>query len=198
MDDREGNLWFSTIESGVYFAPSPEILHYTEEDGLPGNRIFCLEKDFQNRLWIGTIKNKYAILDHNEITSYSLNGLEKLEVASIRHFNPEETWVVGKGLTQRILNGQIEHVARPGSDIWKDDYGNYWFGQWSIIRLSAELTEELILPDNIDPTNRKALEKYFQKSIFQKNAISKTRANAFEQDNDKKDLGGCFFRLVLV
>jgi signal transduction histidine kinase/streptogramin lyase len=56
--ETNGNMWVSTMGGGLnYFDRSKKTFtHYTEADGLCNNSIYCLVKDNNNRLWLGTSK----------------------------------------------------------------------------------------------------------------------------------------------
>ena len=55
-------MWFTTLDAGIFYLPSPDILQYRLADGVPGYRISALKKDFENNLWIGGDDNQYSIL----------------------------------------------------------------------------------------------------------------------------------------
>ncbi|MEL6863547.1 MAG: two-component regulator propeller domain-containing protein, partial [Bacteroidota bacterium] len=145
LEDREGNLWFSTLGSGVYFTPSPHITFSQTRHGLPDNRILCVSADYQNRLWIGYTKNRYSVLDQGQLSNYQLPSPQKSEVSSIIHFSPRETWVAGKSISLKIMDGKEQYVSAIGTDIIKDNYGHYWFGMRQTFRIPKEGIPKLIL-----------------------------------------------------
>jgi ligand-binding sensor domain-containing protein/serine phosphatase RsbU (regulator of sigma subunit) len=53
--DSYGNTWFGT-DDGLLVLDKEEkkLIHFTEENGLPGNIVKCLIKDKQGNIWIGT------------------------------------------------------------------------------------------------------------------------------------------------
>lgn len=60
LEDKEHNLWLSTINNGLfrYHLPSGNLSHYLPgldtEESLPGFPVTCLFEDSKNRIWIGT------------------------------------------------------------------------------------------------------------------------------------------------
>ncbi|WP_024611551.1 two-component regulator propeller domain-containing protein [Pseudoalteromonas sp. TB64] len=54
LEDDHGDLWFGTINKGV-FRLSPDGLEQLDsENGLPANRILSMLQDRENSIWIGT------------------------------------------------------------------------------------------------------------------------------------------------
>lgn len=53
-EDDSGNLWFGTIDSGVWKYDGKNLVNYTRKDGLPNNAINVIYKDNQGVLWFGT------------------------------------------------------------------------------------------------------------------------------------------------
>ena len=59
LEDRRGNMWFTTTDSGVYFYPSlsaggKSIHHFTTKDGLADNQVTCVYEDKAGNIWFGT------------------------------------------------------------------------------------------------------------------------------------------------
>jgi len=53
-EDRDGNLWFSTVLEGLIRYDGEEFVHFTTEDGLAANGIRSIDEDDDGTLWIGT------------------------------------------------------------------------------------------------------------------------------------------------
>lgn len=59
LEDREGNFWFSTTYSGVYYyqpgrAGGGSLQHFTMEDGLASNQVLDIYEDKNGNIWFGT------------------------------------------------------------------------------------------------------------------------------------------------
>ena len=52
--DANGQIWAGTWGGGLSRFDGRRWVHYTTREGLPGNHVFMLHRDQQNRLWIGT------------------------------------------------------------------------------------------------------------------------------------------------
>ena len=67
-EDREGNIWVGSYRNGLFLCSRPGVVRYTEADGLPHRRVFCLAEDRRGRIWVGT-KRGTACLEEDKIHS---------------------------------------------------------------------------------------------------------------------------------
>lgn len=52
--DNDGNIWFGTIDAGVWKYDGKTLTNYTRKDGLSNNAIETIYKDKKGQLWFGT------------------------------------------------------------------------------------------------------------------------------------------------
>ncbi len=52
-NDREGGIWLSTNDNGLFYIPNPEMINYTMKDGMASSVVYSLEPDADNKLWVG-------------------------------------------------------------------------------------------------------------------------------------------------
>ncbi len=52
-EDREGNIWFGTIEQGAWRFDGTSLRQFTEEDGLLTKQVFVIYTDLNGDLWLG-------------------------------------------------------------------------------------------------------------------------------------------------
>jgi ligand-binding sensor domain-containing protein len=180
LNDKEGNWWFSSLEAGVFFAPSIDIIRHQLNETLSNNKILCLSEDQDKRLWVGSIKNNYAILESDSIYPQHLidNNNPGHQITNIRHFGKSETWIASKNKCLQIKNGRKRYLIRVSSDIQKDEFGHYWFAHRAISRYTSKELEPLLV-DEHDPD---FLQKEFmpQSKLFQR-TILKTRTLCLEK-----------------
>ncbi|MBC3788697.1 two-component regulator propeller domain-containing protein [Spirosoma utsteinense] len=72
LEDRRGNSWFASADSGVYYDNGKSIQHFTTTQGLANNRVTSVYEDKAGIIWFGTG-----------------NGLSRYDGKSFRNFkNP--------------------------------------------------------------------------------------------------------------
>jgi len=54
MEDRKGNLWFATRDSGVYCYNGKSFQHFTTAEGLASNHTCLIYEDKTGNIWFGT------------------------------------------------------------------------------------------------------------------------------------------------
>jgi ligand-binding sensor domain-containing protein len=52
-EDAEGNIWFGTVESGVWRYDGNSVKNYTKADGLDGDMTWIIYKSKTGELWFG-------------------------------------------------------------------------------------------------------------------------------------------------
>lgn len=65
--DKNGNMWFGTADSGIWFYNGKTMKNYTIKDGLPSNFVETINKDSKGILWFCSGTNSNGIL-------YNFNG----------------------------------------------------------------------------------------------------------------------------
>ena len=76
LEDREGNLWFSTMGAGTYMFSNDELISYQKKDGIPDNKITSIY--YNKNLYIGTSEGlaEYNI-SHNLLKLVNLYDTKK-------------------------------------------------------------------------------------------------------------------------
>ena len=54
LQDKKGNLWFTTTGEGVYRYDGKEFMQFTEKDGLSDNAVLSILEDKLGNIWLGT------------------------------------------------------------------------------------------------------------------------------------------------
>jgi ligand-binding sensor domain-containing protein len=54
FQDKAGNLWFGTLNEGVYRYDGKNFKNFTDKDGLVNNEVWFVLEDKNGNLWIGT------------------------------------------------------------------------------------------------------------------------------------------------
>lgn len=79
LQDRAGNLWFSTTENGLYKYDGTAFSRFLVADGLPSNNVHVLFEDREGRIWIGT---------HAGLSLYDGKSFVDLPIPLPKHLPP--------------------------------------------------------------------------------------------------------------
>ncbi|RCR67569.1 two-component regulator propeller domain-containing protein [Larkinella punicea] len=101
LEDRRGNIWFATTDSGVYYYNGKSFQHFTTTEGLANNRVMSVYEDKAGIIWFGTG-----------------NGLTRYDGKSFRNFkNPNAPLFFKEG-----------HLNHDITTIIEDKTGKLWVG----------------------------------------------------------------------
>ncbi len=68
IQDREGAYWIGSLNSGLYFMPSSQVLVYNQANaGLPDNRITSITSKADGTIFLGTSNGKVALIEHRQL-----------------------------------------------------------------------------------------------------------------------------------
>lgn len=139
MEDSEGNLWFSTMESGVYIYLDDKLLSYGINQGLPDNNVNALFYD-ENELLAGTNDGlvKFEIHNNSLIKKQLFNekpGLSSSRINAVIKDKNEKIWVGTNNGIDIISNSGIKNIDSEdglSSDkiycLFEDSNGIIWAG----------------------------------------------------------------------
>ncbi len=64
LEDKEGNLWLTTIGSGLFLVPNKDLINFNAKNSpLKFEQVNCLAEDAQHRVLLGTNGNKIYVLN---------------------------------------------------------------------------------------------------------------------------------------
>ncbi|GHN02441.1 hypothetical protein WSM22_39300 [Cytophagales bacterium WSM2-2] len=156
LEDRQGNLWFGSIGSGVYRYDGMSFRNFTTADGLLNNEVGCIYEDKTGHIWFGAsggascYDGQGGLGQGRLFRSYIIDGDSMMEdktgktfpnsprppyeVTSIIEDKTGKFWLATRGNTF-VYNGKnFTVVAREGKPfknvrcIIEDRKGNIWFG----------------------------------------------------------------------
>ena len=52
-EDRDGNIWFGTVEQGAWRWDGTSLRQFSEKDGLPAGDILVVHTNRRSKLWVG-------------------------------------------------------------------------------------------------------------------------------------------------
>ncbi len=142
--DFEDNLWVSTLEAGLYIIPSLDVNIYNKSNGLPEDKITCIEHDDRGNLWVGMAKDNYTIIISNEtFSNFRLTTGSSHDITNIRHFG-NDTYVVGKSSIVKINDLGLKNYQIYGNDIYIGEQSNVYLAQDNTILIKRDLFENHI------------------------------------------------------
>lgn len=134
-EDRAGNLWFSTHDSGVVRYGAGVFTNFSIKDGLPSNVVTAFGEDREGGLWLGTV-NGLSRFAGGQFTNYTMtDGLASNNIRSLYYDAREGALWIGtsNGLT-RWRDGRFSVQAGAAmaglsiNAICAGTAGNIWLG----------------------------------------------------------------------
>jgi signal transduction histidine kinase len=110
-EDPEGGLWFGTRDIGLFRLRDGHIAHFTANDGLAGNAIYCILEDADAHLWLSG-PNGISMLNRHELDAQSER--------TARHFA-----LTFYPISEMAANTEIYGGTQPSGSITAQ--GDVWF-----------------------------------------------------------------------
>lgn len=150
LEDRKGNLWFGTRDSGVYLLPVGQTTfqHFTTKDGLASNTVLHLYEDRTGNIWLGASRyDPSTYFDSAQHKSLGAGGKsfrnfttkDGFPSNNIRLLLEDKTgklWFCAQGENMFVYDGKTFTVLKDKdgkafNNVWsviEDKKGNIWFG----------------------------------------------------------------------
>ncbi len=137
LEDKQGNLWFSTGGRGVSRYDGKAFINFTTDQGLTSNYLRSIVEDKKGNLWFGAWNGGVSCFDKKTFTTYNVNqGLINPDINGIFIDKKGNLWIGahgggvscfdGKSFTiYTTLQGLASNVVET---IYEDKKGNIWFG----------------------------------------------------------------------
>lgn len=149
LEDRRGNIWFTSTDSGVYYyntsaplsAGGKSIQHFTTTDGLANNRVMSVYEDKAGIIWFGTGGgvSRYDGKSFRNFTSPNAphvykDGHWNNDITTIIEDKTGKLWVGTRG-DAFVYDGKkfttLTHKGKAFTNVWsiiEDRKGNIWLG----------------------------------------------------------------------
>lgn len=142
LEDRNGDLWFATKDSGVYYYKGKSLpvrqagfQHFTTKDGLPSNRLVKIYEDKAGNIWFatGAGASRYDGKSFRNFTRK--DGLPNNDLTTIMEDKTGKIWIGTRGeacfydgKTFTVLKNKDGKAFKNVWSIMEDKKGNIWFG----------------------------------------------------------------------
>jgi ligand-binding sensor domain-containing protein len=135
LEDRKGNLWFGSKDSGVYVYNGGTFQHFTTKDGLASNMALHLYEDRAGNIWIGS--SLYNGISFRKLTTK--DGFPSNQIRLLLEDRSGKLWFGAQGEDMFVYDGKDYTVLRNNdgkafNNVWsvvEDKKGNFWFGDAS-------------------------------------------------------------------
>ena len=136
IEDRNGNLWFSTEYGGVSKYDGKTFTHFTDKEGLSHVHILSSLEDKTGNIWFGTYGGGVSKYDGKTFTHYTVReGLGNNAVNSILEDKAGHMWFGTEGGVSKFDGKFFTHFTEKegliNNFVWsilEDKSGNLWFG----------------------------------------------------------------------
>ncbi len=144
LEDRLGNSWFTSTDSGVYQYNGKSIQHFTTREGLANNSVMSVYEDKAGIIWFGTGGgiSRYDGKSFRNFTSpnaplFYKEGHWNHDIHTIIEDKTGKLWVGTRG-DAFVYDGKkfttLTHKGEPFLDVWsimEDRKGNIWLSGYN-------------------------------------------------------------------
>ena len=132
LEDRKGDLWFASKDSGVYYYNGNSFQHFTTKDGLASNSVLHMYEDKAGNIWFGA--SRYDGKSFRTFTTK--DGFPGNSIRLLLEDKTGKLWFGAQGENLFVYDGKTFTVlknkdGRAFSNVWsvtEDKKGNIWFG----------------------------------------------------------------------
>lgn len=116
LEDRKGNLWFASQDSGVYCYNGKSFQHFTTKDGLASNTALHIYEDRAGNIWFGE-----SCYDGKSFRNFTTkDGFPSNSIRLLLEDKTGKLWFGAQGEDMFVYDAHLP--ARAGSD-WNDEVG---------------------------------------------------------------------------
>lgn len=133
LEDRKGNLWFGTRDSGVYYYNGKSFQHFTTKDGLGSNSAIHIYEDKTGNIWFATGggASRYDGKSFRNFTTKE--GLSNNDLTTIMEDKTGKLWIGSSGelcfYDGKTFTTLTNKDGKTFKNVWgiiEDKKGNIW------------------------------------------------------------------------
>jgi ligand-binding sensor domain-containing protein len=134
LEDRRGNIWFASLDSGVYYYNGKSFQHFTTREGLANNCVSEIYEDKAGIIWFGTGGGGVSRYDGKSFQNFTTKEGSSNNITTIIEDKTGRLWIGTRGETF-VYDGKtfttLIHEGKTFNNVWsiiEDKKGNIWFG----------------------------------------------------------------------
>ena len=138
LEDAHGDLWFGTINKGVFRLSELGLENLAADDGLPNNRILSLMQDREKSIWVGTNAGLFRLREAPFTNWNKSRGLASNYVRTVLSHSDGSLWVGSSNGLNRIENGELTTLEQVNDkdplsvlSLTEDKQGGVWLGTYT-------------------------------------------------------------------
>jgi ligand-binding sensor domain-containing protein len=132
LEDRKGNLWFASQDSGVYYHNGKAFQHFTTKDGIANNSALHIYEDRAGNIWFGA--SRYDGKSFRNFTTK--DGFPSNSIRLLLEDKTAKLWFGAQGENMFVYDGKTFTVlknkdGKAFNNVWsiiEDKKGIIWFG----------------------------------------------------------------------
>lgn len=154
LEDKAGNMWFGTVNGGIYkyiMAESKMVFYDLIKNGFSSNSVMCITEDSRGGIWAGTWGGGIALFEDDKIRKFNTeNGLKTTFIYDIIEDVEGNILIADQDNGLTIFKGEAfttvnekEILPDPAVNaIFVDKSGNLWLGTKSGISRHNPVSDE--------------------------------------------------------
>ena len=119
LEDRRGNIWFSSLDSGVYYYNGKFFEHFTTREGLAANYVSVIYEDKAGTIWFGT-GGGVSRYDGKSFRNFKMRGISN-DIHAIMEDKTGKLWIGTRGAAF-VYDGKtfttLIHEGKPFNNVW--------------------------------------------------------------------------------
>lgn len=138
LEDHRGDLWFGTINKGVFRLSDLGLENLDADDGLPTNRILSLVQDREKSIWVGTNGGLFRLREAPFIVWDQNRGLVGNYIRTVLSHSDNSIWVGSSNGLNHIVAGQVSTIEQVYNEeplsilsLVEDNRGDVWLGTYT-------------------------------------------------------------------
>jgi ligand-binding sensor domain-containing protein len=162
LQDKEGGLWFTTLDDGVFYLPSHTTLSYSFPRDLPDYDILNVEAG-EKEIFTGTGNGFLSVIKDNKISNYPIDTNLHSEITALTYdkvnkqlyvSTTDNAYIFKDGKISHLLNHadkrnkKYEQLMVTFKSIIKESDSTYWLGNFNSLSL-VNVKEHIVLYNSI-------------------------------------------------